>query len=113
MKLLVIAFIFSYSAYSQTKTTDTTRSKLLNDVIVQGYKNNESSIKQLPDIHQNFIVAGKKNEVISVQNLDANISEKTGRQIFAKIAGAFVYDMDGSGNQLNVSTRGLDPHRSW
>ena len=113
MKLLVIAFIFSYSAYSQTKTTDTTRSKLLNDVIVQGYKNNESSIKQLPDVHQNFIVAGKKNEVISVQNLDANISEKTGRQIFAKIAGAFVYDMDGSGNQLNVSTRGLDPHRSW
>ena len=113
MKLLVIAFIFSYSAYSQTKTTDTTRSKLLNDVIVQGYKNNESSIKQLPDVHQNFIVVGKKNEVISVQNLDANISEKTGRQIFAKIAGAFVYDMDGSGNQLNVSTRGLDPHRSW
>ena len=113
MKLLVIAFIFSYSAYSQTKTTDTTRSKLLNDVIVQGYKNNESSIKQLPDVHQSFIVAGKKNEVISVQNLDANISEKTGRQIFAKIAGAFVYDMDGSGNQLNVSTRGLDPHRSW
>ncbi len=45
--------------------------------------------------------------------MDANISEKIGGQIFAKIAGAFVYDMDGSGNQLNVSTRGLNPHRSW
>lgn len=113
MRLLIIAFVFSYSAFSQTKTTDTTGSKLLNVVIVQGYKNNESSIKQLPDVHQNFIVAGKKNEVISVQSLDENISEKTGRQIFSKIAGAFVYDMDGSGNQLNISTRGLDPHRSW
>ncbi len=113
MKFLFLSLISCYSAFCQTKTTDTTRSKLLNDVIVQGYKNNESSIKQLPDVHQNFIVAGKKNEVISVQNLDANISEKTGRQVFAKIAGAFVYDMDGSGNQLNVSTRGLDPHRSW
>ena len=113
MKFLFLTLISCYSAFCQTKTTDTTQSKLLNDIIVQGYKNNESSIKQLPDVHQNFIVAGKKNEVISVQNLDANISEKTGRQIFAKIAGAFVYDMDGSGNQLNVSTRGLDPHRSW
>ena len=113
MKFLFLTLLSCYSAFCQTKTTDTTQSKLLNDVIVQGYKNNESSIKQLPDVHQSFIVAGKKNEVISVQNLDANISEKTGRQIFAKIAGAFVYDMDGSGNQLNVSTRGLDPHRSW
>jgi len=60
----------------------------LNVVIVQGYKNNESSVKQLPDVHQNFIVAGKKNEVISVQDLDANVSEKTGRQIFSKIANA-------------------------
>ena len=113
MKFLFLTIISCYSAFCQTKTTDTTQSKQLNDVIVQGYKNRESSIKQLPDVHQNFIVAGKKNEVISVQNLDANISEKTGRQIFVKIAGAFVYDMDGSGNQLNVSTRGLDPHRSW
>ncbi len=24
-----------------------------------------------------------------------------------------IYDMDGSGNQINVAIRGLDPHRSW
>ena len=24
-----------------------------------------------------------------------------------------MYDMDGSGNQMNISTRGLDPHRGW
>ena len=113
MKYIFHALIICHSAFSQKKTVDTLQSKLLNDVIVQGYQNRESSLKQLSDIHQNFIVAGKKNEVISVQNLDANISEKTGRHIFAKIAGAFVYDMDGSGNQVNISTRGLDPHRSW
>ncbi len=113
MKFIYLTIIACQTAFSPTKTIDSTQSIQLNDVIVKGYKNRESSVKQLSDIHQNFIVAGKKNEVISVQNLDANISEKTGRQIFAKIAGAFVYDMDGSGNQLNVSTRGLDPHRSW
>ena len=113
MKYIFLSLISCYSAFSQKATTDTVKSKLLDDVTVQGYRANESTIKQLPDVHQNYIVAGKKNEVISIQNLDANISEKTGRQIFAKIAGAFVYDMDGSGNQLNISTRGLDPHRSW
>ena len=113
MNYLFLTIIACQTVFAQMKTLDSTQSKQLNDVIVQGYKNRESSLKQLSDVHQNFIVAGKKNEVIFIQNLDANISEKTGRQIFAKIAGAFVYDMDGSGNQLNVSTRGLDPHRSW
>src|SRR5690606_33640259 len=64
-------------------------------------------------VHGTFITSGKKNEVVMLQDLPANIAEKNGRQIFAKIPGAFVYDMDGSGNQVNLSTRGLDPHRSW
>ena len=45
--------------------------------------------------------------------IDVNVAEKTPRQVFARIPGVFVYDMDGAGNQINVSTRGLDPHRSW
>lgn len=38
---------------------------------------------------------------------------KNGQQIFAKVPGAMVYDMDGAGNQINISVRGLDQHRSW
>ncbi len=111
MKFLFFTFL-SLSAFSQVQN-DSTKSKLLNNVTITAYRATESTVSQLGDVHKTFIIAGKKNEVISVQNLDANISEKTGRQVFAKIAGAFIYDMDGSGNQLNVSTRGLDPHRSW
>ncbi|MEZ4799108.1 MAG: TonB-dependent receptor plug domain-containing protein [Flavobacteriales bacterium] len=33
--------------------------------------------------------------------------------MFARIPGVFVYDMDGTGNQTNISTRGLDAHRGW
>jgi Fe(3+) dicitrate transport protein len=29
------------------------------------------------------------------------------------VPGVFVYDMDGAGNQVNIATRGLDPHRGW
>lgn len=109
---IIIAILISFSSIAQVPV-DTIKSKMLDDITVQGYRANESSIKQLSDVHKLYLVAGKKNEVIAVQNLDANLSEKTGRQVFAKIAGAFVYDMDGSGNQLNIATRGLDPHRSW
>jgi len=80
---------------------------------IQAYKVNMYDVKSLESVHETYIVSGKKNEVIQIQNLPANIAEKTGRQIFAKVPGAFVYDMDGSGNQVNFSTRGLDPHRSW
>ena len=71
-------------------------------------------LRPLPDISSNnFLVVGAKSEVIEVKNMHANLAEKTGRQMFAKVPGVFVYDMDGSGNQMNVSTRGLDAHRSW
>lgn len=71
------------------------------------------TIARLPQVQGTFLWAGKKSEVINLQNLDANIAEKTPRQVFAKVPGVFVYDMDGSGNQTNISTRGLDPHRGW
>lgn len=111
---IIILFLYHigvvFPALSQ-EAQDSLAVKKLNEVIIRSYHKND--LERLGDLHQNFIVAGKKNEVILVQNLNANLAEKTGRQIFAKVPGAFVYDMDGSGNQMNLSTRGLDPHRSW
>ncbi len=66
-----------------------------------------------PDLLGTLVLAGTKSTVIQLADLPANLAEKTGRQVFSRVPGAFVYDMDGSGNQMNVSTRGLDAHRSW
>jgi Fe(3+) dicitrate transport protein len=66
-----------------------------------------------PDILNGLVLAGTSNTVIRLQGVTANLAEKTPRQLFARVPGVFTYDMDGSGNQVNVSTRGLDPHRSW
>jgi Fe(3+) dicitrate transport protein len=66
-----------------------------------------------PRLTAGIITTGAKSEVVPVATLAANMSEKSARQIFAEVPGIFVYDMDGSGNQVNVSARGLDPHRSW
>ena len=84
----------------------------LDEVTIEERKNS-IQVERLPDVHNVYLTAGKKSEVIQLESVNGNIAEKTGRQIFAKIPGVFVYDMDGSGNQINISTRGLDPHRSW
>jgi len=73
----------------------------------------QNILKQLPAEQGTYIFSGKKTEVISLANTAADITNKTGRQVFAKIPGVFVYDMDGSGNQINIAARGLDPHRGW
>jgi Outer membrane receptor for Fe3+-dicitrate len=50
---------------------------------------------------------------MDISKMDIDFSNKVGRQLFVKVPGVFVYDMDGSGNQVNISARGLDPHRGW
>lgn len=71
------------------------------------------SVQRMADVSGTFLMGGKKTEVIALQQVDANVTLKTGRQLFAKVPGVFVYDMDGSGNQVNIATRSLDAHRSW
>ncbi|TLV03930.1 TonB-dependent receptor family protein [Dyadobacter luticola] len=118
MKNIILSFctlIFSahFSVFAQTdKKKDYDKVFDLNEITV-GERKNVIHTERLPDVHNTYITAGKKSEVIQLDGVNGNIAEKTGRQIFAKIPGVFVYDMDGSGNQVNISTRGLDPHRSW
>lgn len=109
--LISIFLIISNGVNAQL--VDSLKTKTLDSITIKGYSIPVQNIAHLPEIEGTYIFAGKKNEVINIQSLNFNIAEKTGRQIFAKVAGVFVYDMDGSGNQVNISTRGLDPHRSW
>jgi Fe(3+) dicitrate transport protein len=108
--LITACILVSASAKSQI-VTDTSKAKQLTEVVIKAWQRRD--ITRLPDEQNGFLNSGKKSEVVNLAGTNANIAIKTGRQLFAKIPGVFVYDMDGSGNQLNISTRGLDPHRSW
>ena len=66
-----------------------------------------------PDLLNTMVLAGTSNTILRLDGLAANLAEKSPRQLFARVPGVFAYDMDGSGNQVNISTRGLDAHRSW
>ncbi|GAB3935431.1 TonB-dependent receptor family protein [Larkinella terrae] len=110
---LVLSSLVPGFAQSQTRKApaDSVRTRMLQEVNVTGMR--EGLTQSLPDIQGTYLLGGKRSEVIRLTEVDANIAEKNARQVFARIPGLFVYDMDGTGNQMNVATRGLDPHRSW
>lgn len=111
--LLLLASYITIQAQQPVIKQDTvSTSRSLDSIIVISYLN-QNILRPLSAIQGTYIFSGKKTEVIDLAQIPADISNKTGRQVFAKIPGVFVYDMDGSGNQINISTRGLDPHRGW
>ena len=91
--------------------TDSLPTRTLNQVTVKGSR--ATVVESLPNVHGTYLMGGKRSEAIQLSEIDVNVAEKTPRQVFARIPGVFVYDMDGTGNQINIATRGLDPHRSW
>lgn len=112
-RFLFITAILANATVAVAQTAnDTVKTHHLAPVTIEGNKTAQD-IQRLEPIQGTYIFSGKKTEVIDMTQKNAAITEKYGRQIFAKIPGVFVYDMDGTGNQLNISTRGLDPHRSW
>jgi Fe(3+) dicitrate transport protein len=72
-----------------------------------------NEIGRLPAIQGTKIYAGKKNEVIRLRTLDADLSINNPRQVFSKVPGVSIWENDGSGIQLGIATRGLNPNRSW
>lgn len=112
-RLLLIATVtlITVSVFGQT-LTDTSKTHQLSSVTVLGSRIAQD-IQRLDPIQGTYIYSGKKTEVIDMAQNNVALTEKYGRQIFAKIPGVFVYDMDGTGNQVNISARGLDPHRGW
>jgi Fe(3+) dicitrate transport protein len=78
-------------------------------VASRGVKGNE----HLAEVDGYSINATKKNEVIKLDNINANLAMNNSRQIFSRTPGISVWENDGSGVQLGVASRGLSPNRSW
>ena len=110
LRSIVTICIFTSRLAGQISDTSLIRS--LPTVTILGNQVKQD-VQKLEPIRGTYIFSGKKNEVIELMQKNVAITEKYGRQIFAKVPGVFVYDMDGTGNQVNIATRGLDPHRSW
>ncbi len=84
----------------------------LKEFTLVGYKS-KTEIQHMPEISGTNIYAGKKSSIVVMENVNGNIVNNTMRQVLAKIPGIQIWESDGSGIQVGISTRGLSPNRSW
>ena len=73
----------------------------------------KSDFHQMPQIAGTNIFAAKKSALILMENVQGNIATNTMRQVMAKVPGINIWESESSGIQINISSRGLSPNRSW
>lgn len=86
--------------------------KNLSEVVINARKEKIFNLKKLRDVEGTAIFAGKKTEVILVNNLTANKSTNNARQIYAQVVGLTINESNDGGLQLSIGSRGLDPNRT-
>ncbi|MCH4551181.1 TonB-dependent receptor domain-containing protein [Aestuariibaculum lutulentum] len=84
----------------------------LSEVEITARKAKLFELSRLKDVEGTAIYAGKKTEVVLVDQSMANLASNNARQIFSQVAGLNIYQNDDAGLQLNVGGRGLDPNRT-
>jgi len=84
----------------------------LNEVVLSANKREVFALKRMRDFEKTAIYAGKKTEVILIEQSMANLAVNNARQIFNQIPGLNIYQNDDAGLQLHIGGRGLDPNRT-
>jgi Fe(3+) dicitrate transport protein len=72
----------------------------------------EGNFSHMYNVDGMKLAAGKKTEVINTELLTVNKATNNTRQVFGKVAGLNIFENDGSGLQLSIGGRGLDPNRT-
>ena len=94
---------------TQTLTITLERlSQELSEVEIIAQKEKVFELQRLKDVEGTAIFAGKKTEVIQVDQSMANLATNNARQIYSQIAGLNIYQNDDAGLQLNIGGRGLE-----
>jgi Fe(3+) dicitrate transport protein len=85
--------------------------KTLDEVVVSD-KRNDFGFTRMRSVENMGIYEGKKTEVIIPDQLVANVATNNARQVYSRVAGLNIWENDGSGLQLSIGGRGLDPNRT-
>jgi Fe(3+) dicitrate transport protein len=98
--------------FIKAQNSDTTQALKLSEVTITGYKT-VNGVGHLPQEKDGIIYAGKKNEIIIVDSLDANKAINNTRQILGRIPGLNIVETESAGFTANgIATRGLNPTQS-
>ncbi len=90
----------------------TENSTVLNEVIIEANAAKTLGSTRLRAVEGTSIYESKKNEVIVLKDITANLATNNARQVFAKITGLNIWESDGAGLQLGIGGRGLSPNRT-
>ena len=87
------------------------KEKELEEVTVRDLRG-DFGFTRLRNVEGFSVFAGKKTEAILPEKLTANLATNNARQVYSKVAGLNIYEIDGAGLQLSIGGRGLDPNRT-
>ncbi|MGN6341460.1 MAG: TonB-dependent receptor family protein [Ginsengibacter sp.] len=113
MKYILTLFValLPFALFAQQKK-ESTKIISLKEIIVNKIKTVRGT-GHMPDVKDGIIYAGKKNEVILVDSLDANKAINNTRQILGRVPGLNIVESETGGFTANgISTRGLNPTQS-
>ena len=109
--ILFVAALLPLSLLAQ-ESKDTSKTVVLKEVTVTGIRTVRGT-GHMPEEKDGIIYAGKKNEVILVDSLDANKAINNTRQILGRIPGLNIVETETGGFTANgIATRGLNPTQS-
>lgn len=110
LKVTLLVTLFSNSIATAQNLIDTLKTNNLQEVKVLGTIPVPERLKEVQGV---TIFSSKKNEVIRLSGINANLVSNNQRQIFSRVPGVSIWENDGSGIQISIGMRGLNPNRSW
>jgi len=119
--ITLVFYAFGYQIFEQKIQSNNTErlniqlqtlSEELTEVEIIAQKNKVFELQRLKDVEGTAIYAGKKTEVVQVDQSMANLATNNARQIYSQVAGLNIYQNDDAGLQLNIGGRGLNPNRT-
>lgn len=84
----------------------------LSEVVIIQERERVFALKKLRTVEGTALYAGKKSEVVLLDQLTANLAANNPRQIYNQVVGLNIYENGDAGLQLNIGGRGLDPNRT-
>jgi len=105
--LLAVATV---AAQAQPTQPDSLKKVKLAEVSVTANRA-AGAVTRLADVSGTAIYAGKKNEVVQLDKINANLALNNSRQLFARVPGVNIVENDGAGISIGIATRGLNPNR--
>lgn len=120
-KYTIIVFSYQYETLAtqieltSDRTLDFELSELtteLSEVVINQMKEEIFGLKRLQPVEGTAIYAGKKSEVILLDQMVGNRASNNARQVYSQVVGLNIYESNDGGLQLSIGGRGLDPNRT-